>query len=54
MVIQQANLKVAEIYLKESVKYTAKAVRVTGKLELNNKDYNQLMYVLRDAKMEIL
>ena len=45
---------VAEVYLKESVKYTAKAVRVTGKLYLNDKDYNQLMYVLKDAKMEIL
>jgi hypothetical protein len=45
---------VAEVYLKESVKYTAKAVRVTGTLVLNDKDYNQLMYVLKDAKMEVL
>ena len=45
---------VAEVYLSKSVKYTAKAVRVTGKLHLNNDDYNQLMYVLKDAKMEIL
>jgi len=45
---------VAEVYLKESVKYTAKAVRVTGTLYLNDKDYNQLMYVLKDAKMEVL
>lgn len=45
---------VAEVYLKSAVKYTAKAVRVTGKLYLNDEDYNQLMYVLKDAKMEIL
>lgn len=45
---------VAEVYLTKSVKYTSKAVRVTGKLHLNDKDYNQLMYVLKDAKMEIL
>lgn len=45
---------VAEVYLKEPVKYTAKAVRVTGRLELNDKDYNQLMYILKDAKMEVL
>ena len=45
---------VVEVYLKESIKYTAKAVRVTGKLYLNDKDYNQLMYVLKEAKMEIL
>jgi len=45
---------VAEVYLKEAVKYTAKAVRVTGTLYLNDKDYNQLMYVLKDAKMEVL
>ena len=44
----------AEVYLKEAVKYTAKAVRVTGTLYLNDKDYNQLMYVLKDAKMEVL
>jgi hypothetical protein len=45
---------VAEVYLKDPVKYTAKPVRVTGRLELNSKDANQLMYILRDAKMEIL
>ncbi len=45
---------VAEVYLTDAVKYTAKAVRVTGKLHLNATDYNQLMYVLKDAKMEVL
>ncbi len=45
---------VAEVYLTKAIKYTAKPVRVTGKLVLNDKDYNQLMYVLKDAKMEVL
>lgn len=45
---------VAEVYLKVSTKYTTSQVRVTGRLELNSKDANQLMYILRDAKLEIL
>lgn len=44
---------VAEAYLKEEVKYTAKPVTVTGKLELNDTDYNQLMYILRDAEVKV-
>lgn len=44
---------VAEAYLKEEVKYTAKPVTVTGRLELNDTDYDQLMYVLKDATVEI-
>ena len=44
---------VAEVYTKEAVKYTAKKVTVRGKLALNDKDSDQLMYILRDAKMEI-
>ncbi len=43
---------VAEAHLKENVKYTAKLVLVTGTLELNDTDTNQLMYILRDAKIE--
>lgn len=43
---------VAEAYLKEEVKYTAKPVTVTGRLELNNTDYDQLMYILRDAEVK--
>ncbi|MEQ8470849.1 MAG: hypothetical protein RIC35_06665 [Marinoscillum sp.] len=43
---------VAEIYLKEPVKYTAKKVTFKGKLELNDKDVDQLMYILKDAKIE--
>ncbi|MEP0985455.1 hypothetical protein [Ekhidna sp.] len=44
---------VAEAYLKEEVKYTAKPVTVTGRLELNDTDYDQLMYILKDAKLTI-
>ena len=40
---------VAEAYLREEIKYTSKPVTVTGKLELNNTDYDQLMYILKDA-----
>lgn len=42
---------VAEIYLEEPVKYTAKKVTITGKLQLNATDVDQLMYILKDAKM---
>lgn len=42
---------VAEVYLKESIKYTSKSVTVTGRLELNNTDYDKLMYILKDAKV---
>ncbi len=44
---------VAEAYLNEAVKYTAKPVTVTGRLELNDTDYDQLMYVLKNAKVKI-
>lgn len=44
---------VAEAYLKKEVKYTAKPVTVTGTLELNDTDYDQLMYVLKDAEVKI-
>lgn len=44
---------VAEAYLKTEVKYTAKPVTVTGRLELNDTDYDQLMYILKDAEVKI-
>lgn len=44
---------VAEIYLQEPVKYTAKKVTITGVLDLNDTDVDQLMYILKDAKMKI-
>lgn len=40
---------VAEAYLTSEVKYTSKPVTVTGKLTLNNTDYDQLMYILKEA-----
>ncbi len=45
---------VAQVHLDRSIDYTAKTVRVTGRLELNDQDMTQLMYVLRNAKMEVL
>ncbi len=44
---------VAEAYLKDEVKYTAKPVTVTGILELNDSDYDQLMYILKDAEVKV-
>ena len=44
---------VAEAYLTEEIKYTAKPVTVTGRLELNNTDYDQLMYILKDAEVTV-
>ena len=44
---------VAEAYLKEELRYTAKPVTVTGKLELNDSDYDHLMYILKDAEVTI-
>ncbi len=45
---------VAEVYLSESVKYTSKKVKVTGKLNLNKENSDQLMYILKEAKMQVL
>lgn len=42
---------VAEAFLKEETKYTAKPVTVTGTLVLNGSDYDQLMYILKDAEI---
>lgn len=44
---------VAQVYLDESVAYTAKKVKVRGKLELNDKNTDELMYLLREAKLII-
>ncbi|NQZ78836.1 MAG: hypothetical protein HRT61_22380 [Ekhidna sp.] len=44
---------VAEAYLTEEIRYTAKPVTVTGLLELNNTNYDQLMYILKDAEVKI-
>ncbi|WP_258103768.1 hypothetical protein [Marinoscillum sp. MHG1-6] len=42
---------VAEVYLDETVKYTAKKVTVKGVLTLNDKNMDELMYILKDAKL---
>ena len=44
---------VAEAYLTKEVKYTSKPVTVTGTLVLNDSDYDQLMYVLKDAEVTL-
>lgn len=44
---------VAEAYLKDEIKYTSKPVTVTGTLTLNDTDYDQLMYILKDAKVTL-
>ncbi len=40
---------VMEVYATDPVKYSAKQVVLKGKLELNDKDINRLMYALKDA-----
>jgi hypothetical protein len=40
---------VMEVYATDPVKYSAKQVVLKGKLELNDKDINRLMYALTDA-----
>lgn len=42
---------VMEVFAKESVKYTAEAIILRGKLELNDSDVNRLMYILNNAEM---
>ncbi|MFZ4426157.1 MAG: hypothetical protein ACOYOO_03285 [Saprospiraceae bacterium] len=42
---------VMEVYTRESVKYTAEAIILRGKLELNDSDVNRLMYILNNAEM---
>ncbi|MEL6717202.1 MAG: hypothetical protein AAFP82_00640 [Bacteroidota bacterium] len=41
---------VMEVYAKEEVEYTAEAIIIKGKLELNDSDINRLMYALKDAE----
>ena len=42
---------VMEVMLKDPIKYTSKRVQVKGKLELNDKDPEKLMYILIDAQL---
>ena len=43
---------VAKAYLVDNVDYTAKKVIVTGLLYLNKKDPEELMYILKNAKIK--
>ncbi len=45
---------VAKAYLKDETDYKSKLVLVTGTLELNNTDANDLMFILKDAKVELV
>jgi hypothetical protein len=40
---------VAEVYLQEEIKYTARPVKIRGRLKINADDINELMYVLENA-----
>lgn len=42
---------VMEVFAKEPVKYTAEAVTLKGKLELNGSDINRLIYGLREVEL---
>lgn len=42
---------VMEVYASEEIEYTAEAITIEGKLELNDSDINRLIYALQDAKL---
>lgn len=42
---------VMEVMLTDPIKYTSKRVKVRGKLTLNAKDPEKLMYILKDARL---
>ncbi|WP_343854217.1 hypothetical protein [Algoriphagus jejuensis] len=42
---------VMEVMLTNPIKYTSKRVKVRGKLTLNAKDPEKLMYILKDARL---
>ncbi|WP_051260711.1 hypothetical protein [Algoriphagus marincola] len=42
---------VMEVMLSNPIKYTSKRVKVRGKLTLNSKDPEKLMYILQDATL---
>lgn len=42
---------VMEVMLKNPIKYTSKRVKVRGKLTLNDRDPEKLMYILQDAEL---
>lgn len=44
---------VAEVYASEQVPYTEEPVTIRGRLHLNEKDYNHLMYQLKEATIVV-
>ena len=44
---------VAEVYCKKAIPYTTKIVSIKGRLELNFSDPNQLIYIIRDAELNM-
>jgi hypothetical protein len=42
---------VMEVLLSDPIKYTSKRVKVRGKLTLNDKDPEKLMYILQEAEL---
>ncbi len=42
---------VMEVYASEPIQYKTEAIRIKGTLELNDSDINQLMYVLKNARL---
>lgn len=42
---------VMEVFAKEPIKYTADPITIKGRLGLNDKDINRLMYELKDAEL---
>ena len=40
---------VMEVFAAEPIKYSAESITIKGKLELNDKDINRLMYALHDV-----
>ncbi|GAB3648873.1 hypothetical protein GCM10028791_13340 [Echinicola sediminis] len=42
---------VMEVMMKDPIEYTSKRVKVKGKLKLNAKDPEKLMYILTDAEL---
>ena len=43
---------VMDVFLKEPVKYTSNPIKIRGILTLNDKDPDQMMYILKDAKFD--
>jgi hypothetical protein len=42
---------VMEVFAKESIKYSAEAITIKGKLELNDSDINRLIYIIKDVEL---